>query len=167
VRYIPLVTTRLRLEPASYAVVGSREYPRLDLVRAFVSKLPHGSVVISGAARGVDATAEDAGLANGLEVVSFPADWSRGRGAGIARNPEIIAAADIVVAFHDGRSPGTSDSIRRAKEARKRLWICNAMGKWSFRHDPDAPTELRPVEQRDPSAPWLRDEGWGRVEQRR
>lgn len=156
------MTVRLRLEPACYAVIGSCEYPRLDLVRLFVAKLPTGSVVVSGAALGVDATAEAAARERGLKVISIPADWSQGRGAGIARNADVVAAAEIIVAFHDGRSPGTSDSIRRAKAAGKRLWICNAMGKWSFRHDTNAPSELRPVEQRDPSASWLKEDGWNK-----
>ena len=40
------------------AAVGSRAYPRLDLVEAFVVTLPDGAVVVSRGARSVDGFAE-------------------------------------------------------------------------------------------------------------
>lgn len=125
-------------------------------VRRFVAKLPDGSTVVSGAARGVDETAEGSARARGLEVLSFPADWSQGRGAGHARNAEIVAAADIVVAFWDGQSRGTRNSMDRAMAARKPLWICSPEGRWTF-NDPVAPS----AKAEAPEGEWNKPKGWG------
>ncbi len=100
------------------AIVGSRSYPRPDLVEAFVADLPDGSVVVSGGARGADTFAEEAAKAAGLETLIFHADWENlGRKAGPLRNEQIIAHADRVVAFWDGRSRGTLNSVALASRA--------------------------------------------------
>ena len=56
------------------AIVGSREYPDLDLVRrkvkALAVKYPD-CIVVSGGCRGVDQVAERAALDNGLNVLSY------------------------------------------------------------------------------------------------
>lgn len=153
---------RRRLEPARYAIVGSREYPHLDLVRAFVRKLPTGSVVVSGGARGVDSVAEEAARECGLGAIVIPADWSQGRGAGIARNADIVAAADIVVAFWDGKSRGTQNSMSRAVEAGKPLWVCGATRAWTFTGEAvPVPPQTPPPVAGDPTAPWVHPKGWG------
>src|SRR5438270_835948 len=83
----------------------------------FVAALPASVAVVSGAAVGVDHAAEEAARARGLPVVSLPAAWSaRGQRAGVMRNAEVVAQADVVVAFWDGISPGTQDVIRRARK---------------------------------------------------
>jgi predicted Rossmann fold nucleotide-binding protein DprA/Smf involved in DNA uptake len=41
------------------AIIGSRDYPDLERVRAYVRRLPTGTVFISGGARGVDSAAEN------------------------------------------------------------------------------------------------------------
>src|SRR5262249_41900095 len=100
------------------AIVGSRAYPRLDLVEAFVASLPPGTVVLSGGARGVDTVAEIAARERRLEVVVFHADWARlGRKAGPTRNAEIVASADRVVGFWDGSSRGTLNTLGQALRA--------------------------------------------------
>lgn len=109
------------------AIVGSRDYPYLGLVREFVNSLPLHVEVVSGGARGVDRTAEFAARARGLSVRSIPADWNtHGRAAGFLRNTEIVAAADEVVAFWDGRSRGTFDTINKARAAGKPVRIIPA-----------------------------------------
>lgn len=48
----------------------------------------------------------------------FRADWDKhGKAAGPIRNQEMLdnGKADALVAFWDGKSPGTKDMIRRAK----------------------------------------------------
>lgn len=56
--------------PERVAIVGSRDYPALGEVTAYVESLPAGTVVVSGGTRGVDQTAEKAARARGLTVVS-------------------------------------------------------------------------------------------------
>ena len=97
------------------AIVGSREYPSPAPIEAYVAELPVGTVIVSGGARGVDSWAAEAARAHGLKVTEFLADWERhGRGAGPKRNAEIVEAADELVAFWDGRSRGTLNSVALA-----------------------------------------------------
>jgi hypothetical protein len=102
------------------AVVGSREYPDEERVRVFVRSLPSDSVLISGGARGVDSWAEDEARRHGMIVHVYPADWKRyGRRAGFIRNVDIVRSANRVVAFWDGRSPGTKSTIDIAERESK------------------------------------------------
>ncbi len=102
------------------AVVGSRDYPKPELVKRVLSKYPSDTVLISGGARGVDSLAEEA--ARDLfvpEPVIYPAKWRTDngkydRGAGFKRNQLIIRDADQVIAFWDGESKGTQHSISLA-----------------------------------------------------
>ncbi len=110
--------------PARVAIVGSRKYARLDLVVDYVGALPPGTVVISGGAIGPDLAAEATATGHGLDTVVILPDWARhGRAAGPRRNQEIVAAADAVVAFWDGTSPGTRWTMRFAVEAGKTLTV--------------------------------------------
>jgi hypothetical protein len=107
-----------------YAIVGSQGFVRLDLVRKFVAKLPNDAVVVSGGAVGPDTIAEESARSRGLTTKVIPAKWNElGKGAGMARNPAIIGQADKVVAFWDGKSPGTRNAISLARKAGKPLLI--------------------------------------------
>lgn len=99
------------------AIVGSRTYADLDAVRSYVSELPADTIIVSGGASGVDLVAEDAAHAKGLQTVIFPAQWqSYGKRAGMVRNAQIVAEADQLVAFWDGVSKGTKNSIDLARK---------------------------------------------------
>lgn len=106
------------------AIVGSRDYAHLDKVRAYVGNLPSTVTIVTGGARGVDKTAEEAAKARGMECIVFPALWGQyGRRAGALRNQQIVDAADQVIAFWDGVSPGTKISIDMARRANKPVRI--------------------------------------------
>lgn len=111
------------------AIVGSVNYPRPGLVQGYVAALPPGSVVVSGGARGVDTFAEVAAKARGLDTLIFHADWERlGRRAGPIRNERIIAHADRLVAFWNGSSRGTLNSLVLANRASLPIEIYGADG---------------------------------------
>lgn len=93
------------------AIVGSRDYPDLNDVHRYVESLPENTIVVSGGAQGVDKRAENAARFYGLPFLIIPARWEHGRGAGFIRNQLIVAAADRVVAFWDGKSKGTKHTI--------------------------------------------------------
>ena len=129
--------------PSPVAIVGSRDYPRLDLVRAFVRSLPENACVVSGGARGVDQAAEAEALEGRLLVRSYrpvregnfwrielitengimrSEKWMRGQfstfpKAAFTRNKMIVDEAGSVAAFWDGQSKGTLDTIKKAKAA--------------------------------------------------
>lgn len=115
------------------AFVGSRDYPRLDLVRNAVRGLPEGSTVVSGGARGVDSVAAEAAEVYGHSTMIFPAAWRTkngkfDKGAGYKRNKDIVRAADKIVAFYDGQSKGTAHTIKLALAAKKPLVIIGPDG---------------------------------------
>lgn len=106
------------------AIIGSREYRDSQAVIDFVDSLPEDTVIVSGGAPGVDQIAETAAKRRGLERDIKPADWARfGKAAGIIRNKDIVAACDELVAFWDGKSPGTADSIMTAHKTGKKVTV--------------------------------------------
>jgi hypothetical protein len=118
------------------AVVGSREFSNPQLVRDYIVSLPLDVVVVSGGAIGVDQIAVGCARTRGLQTLVFPALWHvYGKRAGKKRNPDIIAAADVVHAFWDGASPGTRHSIEVARKMNKPLVI----------HWPDGATATYPA----------------------
>lgn len=106
------------------AIVGSRDFQSLSEVAKYVGALPPGTTVISGGARGVDYVAQSAATRFGLAVEIFKPDWrTHGKRAGLVRNQQMVDACDYLVAFWDGRSPGTIDSIDRARRAGKLKYV--------------------------------------------
>src|SRR5688500_12151427 len=86
------------LVPMIIAIVGSRKFPDEAAVRAYVRTLPSTYKVISGGAPGVDQWAEDEAKKCGIWLRRYPAQWTRpdgsyNRGAGYARNAEMVKAA--------------------------------------------------------------------------
>lgn len=110
------------------AIVGSRDFPRLDAVEAYVYGLPADTIIISGGARGVDSTAVDAAVFFGLQVRVIRPDYARypPRVAPIMRNTQIVEECDALVAFWDGRSRGTADAIAKARAMGKRVSVVQA-----------------------------------------
>ncbi len=102
----------------TYAIIGSRDFGRLDLVRAFVRRLREDAQIVTGDAAGVDLTAKQEADDNYIPCRVVPAAWGKlGKRAGVARNPEIILQADKVVAFWDKKSRGTKNGIDIARRA--------------------------------------------------
>lgn len=109
------------------AIVGSREFPQMHLVWEFVQNLAcrrPNVIVVSGGARGVDTVAAAAARMAGLRVEELIPEWDRhGSLAGLARNSQIVERVDAVVAFWDGVSRGTKDTIDKAHAAGKKVLV--------------------------------------------
>jgi len=102
-------------------VAGSRTIRCYDLVRGRLDELlanVAGPIeVVSGGADGADALGERYAREREHRLQRFPADWHKhGKRAGILRNRQMARHADALVAFWDGRSTGTADVIRTARE---------------------------------------------------
>lgn len=129
------------MEKRKIAIVGSRTYPLpkhiwdnmeleakdvaaaagREFVKRFISHLsPSQHVVVSGGAEGVDSWAAEFAEERGITVVVIRPNWKKyGRGAGFKRNTEIVLAGDDVIAFWDGKSQGTLDSVKKAHKTHK------------------------------------------------
>ena len=111
------------------AIVGSQLYPRPDLVREIVEKLPRENVVISGGAKGPDTWAIDHAKDLGMQTIVYHADWEAfGKPAGMIRNATIVKQCDFLIAFFDGKSPGTLDVARKAYRAAKLAFLYDVDG---------------------------------------
>ncbi|AJF96900.1 GTP-binding domain [Pandoravirus inopinatum] len=118
----PAAAPRLRV-----AVVGGRDFGAYNVLEDCLDTLAdeHGGIaaIVSGGARGADSLAAEYARHRGIALVEFKPDYDacrtpqERRRAPLLRNADIIAGADMVVAFWDGRSRGTADSIARARRA--------------------------------------------------
>ena len=104
-------------------IAGSRCVTDVDLVfRAVLFSGINPSVVLSGAARGVDRLGEMWAEANSVPIERYPADWNtHGKSAGYVRNVEMADNADALIAIWDGESKGTKHMIDIAE--RKQLIV--------------------------------------------
>lgn len=103
------------------AVVGSRDFMSLSLVRKLPPQLGLNDVVITGGANAVDVTIEQECRKLNIPVrifrpqyQNFPAGQKHL--APLARNKEIVLRSDAMVAFWNGKSRGTKHAINLAIE---------------------------------------------------
>jgi ABC-type sugar transport system substrate-binding protein len=100
------------------AIVGSRDWTNEAAVRSAVDDIPIDGVLVSGGARGVGSIAEYRAKERGLKTDIYKADWENlGKAAGMIRNLAIVNNCDKLIAFWDGQSKGTMDTVRKAKAA--------------------------------------------------
>lgn len=114
------------------AVIGSRCFRDYRLMCDTLDKLidewrggenvpPIQVKFVSGGAQGADKMAERYARENDLVCDVLKPEWRDAQGkynprAGLERNTQIVDRADRVVAFWDGVSTGTRDSIRKAEK---------------------------------------------------
>jgi hypothetical protein len=114
------------------AIVGSRSITDYNTIFKCVNdavNINNIDCIISGGARGVDSLAVKLAITQGIPYKEILPDWNtHGRSAGMIRNKDIILAADAVIAFWDGVSRGTLNSINHAKKMKKVLYIFNQKG---------------------------------------
>lgn len=118
-------------------VTGSRHWLELAPVRRELAALPSGTILVHGACRGADNTADLAGRILGMIIRPYPADWVRGKAAGIIRNAQMLKEEhpdqeglfiDLCLAFHKdvGLGTGTADMKKRVIAAEPKIefrWI--------------------------------------------
>ena len=109
------------------AVIGSRSLDVTELEKYLPDDV---SEIVSGGAKGVDTAAGLYAKKHGIPLTEFFPDYDTyGRSAPIRRNLEIIAYADQVMAFWDGRSRGTRFVIDRCLKSGKPIRIFLAADK--------------------------------------
>lgn len=118
------------------AIIGSRHYPRPDLVVSLlVGLLPPGRHILTGDASGVDHTVREwvsrltLNPLAGHTLSVYPANWPLyGKAAGAMRNHSIIANAQVLIAFWDLFSPGTRMMLNLAAAADLPTYIYGPAG---------------------------------------
>jgi hypothetical protein len=105
-----------------YALLCSK----LDAITKGVKKV----IVVSGGAAGADRLGERWAFERGHSYEVYHADWSQGKKAGPLRNSEMVeSGARALVAFWDGKSPGTKDIIAKAEKAKLQVRVIRFKGK--------------------------------------
>lgn len=102
-------------------IAGSRDFDDYALLKQkmdhFLSETPEEITIVSGGARGADSMGERYARERGYALARYPAEWGKyGKSAGYRRNAVMAANADALVAFWDGRSPGTRHMINLSRE---------------------------------------------------
>ena len=99
------------------AIIGSRGFNDYELVKTTLEKYEDVSLVVSGGAKGADLLGERWAKEKGIPTKIFIPDWDKhGKSAGYIRNKDIVANADLVIAFWDGISKGTKHSMNIATD---------------------------------------------------
>lgn len=94
-------------------IAGGREYKFTKTDIEALDELKHIiTEVVCGEARGADTEGKYWANSHNIPVKSFPADWSKGRGAGFLRNQEMADYSDACILFRGNK--GTQDMFRRA-----------------------------------------------------
>ena len=113
---------------AKVAIVGSKSitsreevFTQLDL---FFDAFGNPGEIISGGAEGIDSFAEEYAVSTDTNFRSILPDWKvYGKAAGFIRNSEIIEECDVLMAFWNGESKGTYDSINKALREGKSTFV--------------------------------------------
>jgi hypothetical protein len=103
------------------AVIGSRTFTDYEAVKRTLSAIKI-TEIISGGAKGADKLGEQYAKENDIPTKIFIPDWDKnGKAAGFMRNTDIVNEAELVIAFWDGQSKGTLDSIQKAEKQNKKV----------------------------------------------
>lgn len=104
------------------AVVGSRTL-KIDNIGNYIPK--NTTEIVSGGAKGVDTCAREYSIQNNIKLTEFLPDYKKyGRIAPLKRNLQIIAYADLVLAFWDGKSRGTAFVIDNCRKSGVPVEVC-------------------------------------------
>lgn len=110
-------------------VAGSREFNNEKFIFKKLDELLkqyQDIEIVEGACRGVDLIARKYAINNDLSLKEFPAQWNTyGKAAGGIRNDQMAKYADVLIAFYDGSSKGTSNMIKAAKRENLDVHIVN------------------------------------------
>lgn len=112
-------------------VVGSRIYTDRTFIFDVLDRLHSFSkiqTIVSGGAAGPDSYGQQWGEENSVQTLIFIPQYKLyGKSAPFRRNTEIVQNSDIIIAFWDGASSGTKDTINKAKKANKKIKIYGIM----------------------------------------
>ncbi len=106
-------------------IAGSRNITDIHKLINAIDKIDWEiSIIVSGAARGVDRLGEDYARLNNIPVMQYPARWAvHGKKAGYIRNLEMAHNAEALIALWDGKSKGTKHMIDIANMRKLKVFV--------------------------------------------
>jgi hypothetical protein len=107
------------------AIIGSRNFTDWNLLESKIDELKlKPTEIVSGGAKGADSLGEKYAKMKNIPIKIYKPDWEKyGKAAGVIRNEDIINYSDRVIAFWDGKSKGTKNSIDHARKLSKKVYI--------------------------------------------
>ncbi len=122
------------------AIIGSRDYDDFEhveiIMQELCNKFQDDLVIVSGGARGIDKKAEEVSELLEIDFHCYRAKWKKyGKKAGIIRNEKLINHSDAVIAFWDGESKGTLNSIKYAQKNEMPILIIMSRQIFSMKND--------------------------------
>lgn len=107
-------------------IVGSRDFDNYKFLKYMLDIFRFNNIkIISGGANGADTLAIKYAKECGFNFQEFLPQYDKypPKVAPIMRNKTIVENSDIIIAFWDGSSPGTKNTIKFAKEQNKPYYI--------------------------------------------
>ena len=97
-------------------IAGGRHFSDYQFLKetcdSLLDELDETIEIVSGTARGADKLGEKYAREKNYQIHRFVAQWDKfGKSAGYRRNAEMADFADMLIAFWDGESKGTSHMI--------------------------------------------------------
>lgn len=109
------------MENLRVAVIGSRNLI-MENLSEYIPK--ETAEIISGGAVGIDTCAKQYANEHNIKYTEFKPEYNKyGHAAPIIRNKLIVDAADIIIAFWDGKSRGTKYTIDYARKSGKAVEV--------------------------------------------
>ena len=109
------------------AIVGSRNIRDKEeyWYKKICENIPRNCTeIVSGGAEGIDALARRYAEEHGLLLKEFLPEYGRyGKSAAYIRNADIVGYAHMVLAFWDGKSKGTADTVMKCYQLNKPVEI--------------------------------------------
>ena len=129
-------------------VAGGRDFDDYAMLSENLDRILAGRghvEIVSGHARGADMLGERYAGEHGIPYMVFPADWKRFyTRAGFIRNTQMLEYASektpLVVAFWDGTSHGTKDTIDKAEKTGIECVVIRYGGETDTGESPDGST---------------------------
>jgi len=104
-------------------VIGSRTFVNYEFMKEILDSFSF-SEIVSGGAKGADSLARRYAEEKNIPITEILPDWNQyGKSAGFKRNKLIINQSDAIIAFWNGESKGTKNSIDLAKRDGKNVYI--------------------------------------------
>lgn len=103
------------------AIIGSRQL-EIENLSEYIPLTT--TEIVSGGAKGIDTCAKKYAISANIKLTEFLPDYSKyGKSAPLYRNLKIIAYADEIIAFWEGKSRGTKFVIDNALKQNKKTLL--------------------------------------------